>query len=195
MIKPRPCDDCQGMLGPYGGLILTPPGAQRPTLLCVRCYLAMVHRESDPDRDGPEFRPATIYDSEGVGHDFEFETFFAEQRTIVKAREVRDGRAAGYEFSTGGDADADPSALFLILYERLRRELRQKYLTESPAGPQIGRQGMVRGTIEWDSEREGDVPLLIIDGQPISWDEMGRMLMTWEGFAFKLEVFDLSEET
>ncbi len=195
MSKSRHCDDCKEMLRPYGGLMLTPPDARRPVLLCARCYLALVHRESDPDLDGPEFRPATIYDCEGVGHDFEFETFFGEQRTIVKAREIRDGRAAGYRFWAGGEADADPSALFLNLYERLRRELRQKYLTESPDGPQIGRQGVVRGTIAWDSERDVDVPFLIIDGQPISWDEMGRMLMTWEGFAFKLEVFDLSDET
>jgi len=28
----------------------------------------------------------------------------------------------------------------------------------------------------------------------IKWDEFGRMLMTYEGFNFKLEIFDKSDE-
>ena len=52
----------------------------------------------------------------------------------------------------------------------------------------------MRGAIEWDSEKEGDVPRLIIDGQAVSWEEMGRMLVTYEGWGFKLEIFDFSDE-
>jgi hypothetical protein len=28
--------------------------------------------------------------------------------------------------------------------------------------------------------------MLVIDGQEVSWDEMGRMLMTFEGWQFRL---------
>jgi hypothetical protein len=38
------------------------------------------------------------------------------------------------------------------------------------------------------------VPLLVIDGREITWEEFGRMLMTFEGFQFKLEICDRSEE-
>jgi hypothetical protein len=34
----------------------------------------------------------------------------------------------------------------------------------------------------------------VIDGKKIKWDEFGRMLMTYEGFNFKLEIFDKSDE-
>ena len=53
---------------------------------------------------------------------------------------------------------------------------------------------MVRGRIEWDDDRGGRVPLLVIDGREIDWDEFGRMLMSFEGSQFKLNIADKSEE-
>ena len=46
----------------------------------------------------------------------------------------------------------------------------------------------MRGDIEWDD------PLLVVDGKRYSWDQLGRMLISFEGFHVKLEVFDKSEE-
>ena len=34
---------------------------------------------------------------------------------------------------------------------------------------------------------------LIVDGRPLSWDQLGTMLMTYEGFDFKLEIMDTTE--
>ena len=42
--------------------------------------------------------------------------------------------------------------------------------------------------------RDGAGPMLVIDGREISWDELGRMVATFEGWQFKLEFRDLSEE-
>jgi len=38
------------------------------------------------------------------------------------------------------------------------------------------------------------VPLLVVDGREVSWHEFGRMLMTYEGWNFKLDIFDSNEE-
>ena len=51
-------------------------------------------------------------------------------------------------------------------------------------------EARLSGTIAHD----GRVPLLIIDGREITWDELGRMLMSFEGWQFKLTVADKSEE-
>jgi hypothetical protein len=48
--------------------------------------------------------------------------------------------------------------------------------------------------IEWDETQPGRVPLLVIDGREVSWDEVGRMLMSFEGWQFRLEIRDRSEE-
>ncbi len=37
-------------------------------------------------------------------------------------------------------------------------------------------------------------PLLVIDGREISWEAFGRMLMTFGGWQFQMEIGDLSEE-
>jgi hypothetical protein len=34
----------------------------------------------------------------------------------------------------------------------------------------------------------------VIDGKELSWHEFGRMLMTYEGLHYKLEIFEGSEE-
>jgi hypothetical protein len=53
---------------------------------------------------------------------------------------------------------------------------------------------LVRGRIIWDDEQDGRVPLLVIDVREISWEQFGRMLMSFEGWQFKLEIRDRSEE-
>lgn len=55
-------------------------------------------------------------------------------------------------------------------------------------------RGIVRARIESDPEGETGMPVVVIDGRNISWDEFGRMVATYTGFQFKLELHDLSDE-
>ena len=47
---------------------------------------------------------------------------------------------------------------------------------------------------EWDGSEDGRIPLLVIDGQDVSWNEFGRMLMSFEGWQFRVAIRDRSEE-
>jgi hypothetical protein len=38
------------------------------------------------------------------------------------------------------------------------------------------------------------MPMLVIDGRDVSWEEFGQMLTTFEGFQFKLEIVDKSDD-
>jgi hypothetical protein len=49
------------------------------------------------------------------------------------------------------------------------------------------------GRIAWDPERGGEVPLLVIDGRSFTWDQVGRMLMPFEGFTLRAVVDDTIE--
>ncbi len=53
---------------------------------------------------------------------------------------------------------------------------------------------MVRGHITSSAVDDHQTPLLVIDGKPIRWEEFGRMVSTYMGFRFKIELFDQSEE-
>ncbi len=79
------------------------------------------------------------------------------------------------------------------LIERMRRSLSVKYLVSSDLATQIA-DFAACGHIEWDSSEDSRTPLLVIDGQNVSWDEFGRMLMSFEGWQFRLTICDRSEE-
>jgi hypothetical protein len=38
------------------------------------------------------------------------------------------------------------------------------------------------------------MPCVVVDGQEISWEDFGRMISSFEGWQFKLEILDRSEE-
>jgi hypothetical protein len=76
----------------------------------------------------------------------------------------------------------------------MRRALSTKHLTNGERGLQISGERIVRGRVECDDARNGRVPVLLIDGREIAWDEFGRMLMSFEGWQFKLTIKDKSEE-
>jgi len=81
----------------------------------------------------------------------------------------------------------------MAFYFHKKRALSVKHLADREFGVDIA-DSVVRGRIEWDEEQDGRVPLLVVDGRRITWDQLGKLLMKFEGFQFKLEVRDESQE-
>jgi hypothetical protein len=78
---------------------------------------------------------------------------------------------------------------------RIRRLLARQHLRTDPYVPGLHiADFMVRGRISWDDARDGRLPMLVIDGKEISWDQFGRMVMGFEGWQFRFEIKDRSEE-
>jgi hypothetical protein len=92
-----------------------------------------------------------------------------------------------------GDVHADSWDLFQRLYEKMRREMAIRHVERTTHGWQVGREQCLVGRIGWDSETNGRVPLLVIDGRPFTWEEVGRMLMTFEGFTLHARIEDTIE--
>jgi hypothetical protein len=46
----------------------------------------------------------------------------------------------------------------------------------------------IQGTIEWDEVNHGMLPMIVTDERQWSWLELGRELMTYEGFRIKIEI-------
>lgn len=53
--------------------------------------------------------------------------------------------------------------------------------------------GELVGRIEYN-ENDPDVPLIIIDGKPYTGEEVGKMMMSYEGFQFRLKIYDVTDE-
>jgi hypothetical protein len=76
----------------------------------------------------------------------------------------------------------------------MRRALTWQHIVEGKGSLSLTDDLKVRGRFEWDNETDGELPLLVIDGKAVTWDEFGRILMTFEGWQFKIEIYDPSEE-
>ena len=139
------------------------------------------------------FDQIVLTDCAGDAHEFRFLTRLLGDMVSLEALELKRGEPAGYQFQILGDPDDDLLSLLGRLVERMRRSLALKHLEQSEYGLQIADQ-TVRARIEWDDTKDGRLPLLVIDGREVSWEEFGRMLMTFEGWQFRMEIGDRSEE-
>ena len=162
--------------------------------LCTLCYNAVVAKLSGlDDFETVRLELVRITDCSGESHQFHFQTRLLGDIVSLDAFELREGNRAGYRFQMVGDPEGDLFALLGRLIQKIRRTLSLKYITDDRNGLQIANQ-TARGRIEWDDSEDGRVPLVVVDGREISWKDFGRMLMTFEGWQFKLEILDPSEE-
>jgi len=163
--------------------------------LCSQCFNQEVAKLDGLDEfEHAKFTPVGLADCTGEVHEFHFRTHLFGPGVALDAFELRDGQPAGYRFQIIGDPDDDLLILLGRLIEKIRRALSTKHLTSGEFGLQIAEHRVVRGQIEWDDARDGRVPMLIIDGREITWESFGRMLMSFEGWQFQLNIRDKSEE-
>lgn len=162
--------------------------------LCLQCLNSdMAHRAGLEHFENVRFDQIVMNDCGGQAHEFHFRTRLLGDRLSLEAFELKDGTPGGYRFQLLADAQTEPLSLLGRLVERIRRALSVKDIEQGECGTRIAKQS-VRARIDWDETEDGRVPLLIIDGQPVSWEEFGRMLMTFEGWQLRVEIKDPSDE-
>ncbi|WP_024882007.1 hypothetical protein [Methylosinus sp. LW3] len=163
--------------------------------LCRRCFNSEAAAAAGlKDFEHVEFDPIRLKDSGGKVHEFHFRTFLFGTGVALDAFELRKGAPAGYQFQVIAGPEEDLLAMLGRLIAKIQRALAVKHLEDGEHGLQIAKAGVVRALIDWDPATDGRLPLLIIDGREISWEDFGRCLMSFEGFQFKLEVHDKSDE-
>jgi hypothetical protein len=163
--------------------------------LCSRCFNTEIAKGAGLEGfEHANFEPVGLTDGRGELHEFHFRTHLLGPGVSLDAFELRDGEPAGYYFQIIGDPEDDLMVLLGRLIEKMRRALSVQHLKHGDFGLQIADEGVVRGRIEWDENHDGRLPLLVIDGREIDWEQFGRMLMSYEGWQFKLTIADKSEE-
>lgn len=163
-------------------------------LLCTHCYNAEVAIATSQEHfENCRFEQITMTDCTGEAHEFHFRTRLLGPTVAIDAFELKRGEPAGYQFRILGESDDDVLELLGRLVARIRRGLSVKHLRQSGPDLQIADQ-TVRARIESDETEQWRMPLLVIDGREVSWHDFGRMLMTFEGWQFRLEIADPTDE-
>ncbi len=162
--------------------------------ICNQCFNQQVAKMDGLDAfQHANFPPIGIPDCTGEVHEFNFRTRLFGSGVALDAFELRDGQLEGYRFQIIGDPNDDLMELFGRLVERIRRALSVRHLVNGELGLEIAERN-VRAQIEWDEDCDG-LPILVIDGRKVKWEDFGRMLMTFEGWQFRLNILDNSEES
>jgi hypothetical protein len=193
--KPAPlkCDTCQQAIAvgdhvAYGSI---ESGYRQ---LCGRCFNEEIARANGVDFQHVQFDPVEMLDADGQRHEFHFRVHLLGDRVSLESFEQCEDEPGGYQFQALAGAEADLFGLLAQLIERMRRALSVRHLEEEGQFGLSIADFLVRGRIDWDRAEDGRVPLLVIDGRDVTWEQFGRMLMRFEGWQFKLEIRDRSEE-
>jgi len=161
--------------------------------LCSCCFNEEVARIGQLAFEHVGFEPVDMPDAAGIERRFHFLLRHLGDRVALEAFEVQGGERGGHEFQILDDAEADLFELMARLVERMRRALALRHLVND--GPHLSIADMtVRGRVSCDPASDDRVPVLVIDGRDVSWEQFGQMLMAFEGWQFKLEIKDPSEE-
>jgi len=163
---------------------------------CYPCFNAEAAERMGVTFDETPVGPFEVADADGRRHRFEVRSFLCPTGREMMAEEAprrRDG--GGYRFAVLGDFEADAWQLFQKLYEKVQREVAERHIEYGDYGWQLTDRERLVGRIACDLQSEtGDrQPLLVVDGKPLTWQEVGRMLMTYEGFNLCLCVEDSIE--
>lgn len=188
------CASCGVAPRPFDSVHYGSEGAPS-RLLCGRCFnLEAARRGGLVDFQHIDFEPLTMSDAHGREHVFQFRTHLFAAGVAIDAIEFNEGQSEGYCFKVIGPEEGDLFELLARLVTKMRRGLANSHLEDGRHGLQISDPGIVRARIDSDPDGETDMPVVVIDGRSISWDEFGRMMATYMGFQFKLELHDLSDE-
>ncbi len=162
--------------------------------LCSRCFNTEVASTQGLKHfEHIHFNEVFMTDCAGETHTFHFRTRLLGTMVALDAFELNRGEPTGYQFQILGEPDGDLLSLLGRLVERMRRTLSVKNLVQGTHELQIADK-TVRARIDYDGTNDKGLPLVVIDGREVSWEEFGRMLMTFEGWQFRMEIADRSEE-
>lgn len=185
----RRCGLCGKVLQPYDSISVAEVGER-----CSRCFNEESAHRLGIDFDNTLIAPIVVTDVDGVRHQFEIRSMLVPTGHAMSAREVSKPDArGGYRFEILGDFETEARDLFKLLRERIRQGLSVRYVEETEHGWQLTQAHRLNGVIEWDPETDGARPLVIVDGRTFTWDQIGRMLMTFEGFTLNAIVADTIE--
>jgi hypothetical protein len=182
------CGRCGQIINPDATISVSGVGQR-----CYRCFNEEMSARLGVAFDNTALDPIVLADPDGVVRTFAIRSMLAPTGHAMSAEEVPRRAGGGYRFEVLGDFEADAWELFQRLYEKMRRELAVRHIELTEHGWQLTNRDELVGRIEWDEDTDGATPVLVVDGHALAWDDVGRMLMTFEGFTLHAVVKDSIE--
>jgi hypothetical protein len=161
--------------------------------LCANCYSEIMSKELEIDLE-PLVEAFSLKDFQGISR-----TFYVERRLDPMGLflEAVENIEFGYKFAVHGELQSNQVELLNKLIEKTRKGIGEQQVARKVFPNGQGYHSIINdqitGLIEYDETSDG-TPLIIIDGKPFTWEEVGKLLMTYEGFQIKLKMFDVTDD-
>jgi len=161
--------------------------------ICTHCYNALMSEKLGIELE-QLIESFTMQDGEGNSRTFYVEMRIHPSGIYLEAKENKD---LGYQFAVHGELHNGQSDLLKRLMEKVRNGIQGKQIETMAFQNDQEFHSMLHdqvvGRLEFDEASDG-LPLFLIDGKPYTWGEVGKMLMTYEGFQFKLKMYDMTDD-
>jgi len=198
--KKEICEICGKHTPSYNSILISQEKGHK--LVCLPCYNKDMSEAVGVEYEHVELHPILLKDAVNVEHTFYFAVQLQADNLLIETFELIDNQPAGYKFKIGGNVEDGLFVLFSKLYEKMLKGINKKHIhmSRETGSWQIHRDedgnDVVRGRITADLESDDSMntPLIVVDGKEITWKEFGRMLMTFEGGNFKIQMFDPYDE-
>lgn len=144
----------------------------------------------------------TITDNKGALRQFSLTQVIESTGIGIIAKEVVEvagNNTPGYRFSIHGDFQEKQNDILERLTQKIKKNTSAQYIsTRKFAGHSISTVNgfKVAGRLE-PSESGGDsnsLPVFVVDGKAYTWEELGRILKRFEGFQFKFDFLEMTED-
>ena len=161
--------------------------------LCTDCYNEIMVEELEVNIE-PLIESFSIKDHQGTSRTFHVERRLHPMGIYLEAAENVD---FGYKFAVHGELNCNQQELLNKLIEKARRGTRKQQIEQRafPSGQTYNSiiDNQITGLLDYDEACDG-TPLVIVDGKPYKWEELGKMLMAYEGFQIKLITYDITDD-
>ncbi|WP_227938669.1 DUF7713 domain-containing protein [Alkalihalobacillus deserti] len=160
--------------------------------LCLGCYNRQLSAELNVElQSQPEAFSTTDY--AGVRREFIITQRLNPVGILIEAEEKKE---YGYKFAVHGELDCDQVELFQRLQEKVKQGITTSYVTtrKFPSGQQVEtiKNDKIVGRLDYDELNE-DTPMVVIDGKPYTWEQLGKMVQAFEGFQIKVKMVDMTD--
>jgi hypothetical protein len=116
----------------------------------------------------------------------------------ILAEEATESGLPGYRFSILGSFDEKQADILEKLTQKIKRNTSAQYIsTRKFAGNSITTINgfKVAGRLETNTnENTNGLPVFYVDGKAYTWEELGNILKRFEGFQFKLDFMEMTED-
>ncbi len=142
----------------------------------------------------------TVIDDLGTEHLFSLTQVIHNTGIGIVAEEITNEDEVGYRFSVHGSFDEKQSELLEKLTQKIKKNISVHYIRKQKFGSHtistvngFTVAGRVEANILPDSNTD-NLPMVIIDGKPYTWAELGEMIKRFDGFQFKLRFLEMTDD-